>query len=216
MYKYHHPKPIIIKLNDELGFRLRQNAAEYITKNQNITGAERGSKEEQGFGALAEMVVRNKLGMPEINPENHPLGYDILLPLGVKLDVTPHIFSETEEIGLEISGEVSSIGKTTVQGYPYIITRSVNTFIRLKNGYTAILGGLLKEETRETRIGIPFLMDIPLLGYLFGGTKHENIVTEVRIALTPTIVNESMLTPPVQPAVEPVENKEKTEEKNPK
>ena len=87
MYKYHHPKPIIIKLNDELGFRLRQNAAEYITKNQNITGAERGSKEEQGFGALAEMVVRNKLGMPEINPENHPLGYDILLPLGVKLDV---------------------------------------------------------------------------------------------------------------------------------
>ena len=87
MYKYHHPKPIIIKLNDELGFRLRQNAAEYITKNQNITGAERGSKEEQGFGALAEMVVRNKLGMPEINPENHPLGYDILLPSRVKLDV---------------------------------------------------------------------------------------------------------------------------------
>ena len=87
MYKYYHPKPIIIKLNDEFGFRLRQKAAEYIIQNQNITGAERGSKEEQGFGALAEMVVRNKLGMPEINPENHPLGYDILLPLGVKLDV---------------------------------------------------------------------------------------------------------------------------------
>src|SRR3989338_2664577 len=87
MYKYHHPKPIIIKLTDELGFELRQKAAEYITQNQNITGAERGSKEEQGFGALAEIVVRNKLGMPEVNPEDHPLGYDILLPSGVKLDV---------------------------------------------------------------------------------------------------------------------------------
>ena len=87
MYKYNHPKPIIIKLTDELGFGLRQKAAEYITQNQNVTGAERGSKEEQGFGALAEIVVRNKLGMPEINPENHPLGYDILLPSGVKLDV---------------------------------------------------------------------------------------------------------------------------------
>jgi hypothetical protein len=87
MYKYHHPKPIIIKLTDELGFELRQKAAEYITQNQNVTGAERGSKEEQGFGALAEIVVRNKLGMPEINPEDHPLGYDILLPSGVKLDV---------------------------------------------------------------------------------------------------------------------------------
>jgi len=87
MYKYHHPNPIIIKLIDELGFQLRQKTAEYITINQNLTGAERGSKREQGFGALAEMVIRNKLGMPEINPEDHPLGYDILLPSGVKLDV---------------------------------------------------------------------------------------------------------------------------------
>ena len=87
MYKYHHPKPIIIKLTDELGFSLRKKAADYIAANQNRTGAERGSSEEQGFGALAEMVIRNKLGMPEINPENHPLGYDILLPSRVKLDV---------------------------------------------------------------------------------------------------------------------------------
>ncbi|MFH0969654.1 MAG: hypothetical protein V1804_04055 [Patescibacteria group bacterium] len=87
MYKYYHPKPIAIKLTNELGFQLRQKAAEYISDNQNKTGAERGNKEEQGFGALAEMVIRNKLGMPEINPDNHPLGYDILLPSGVKLDV---------------------------------------------------------------------------------------------------------------------------------
>lgn len=87
MYKYKLPKPIIIKLTDESGFSLRQKAAEYIIANQNRTGAERGSSEEQGFGALAEMVIRNKLGMPEINPENHPLGYDLLLPSGVKVDV---------------------------------------------------------------------------------------------------------------------------------
>ena len=87
MYKYKHPKPIVVKLTDGLGFRLRQKAAEYIAANQNRTGAERGSSEEQGFGALAEMIIRNKLGMPEINPEDHPLGYDLLLPSGVKVDV---------------------------------------------------------------------------------------------------------------------------------
>jgi len=87
MYTYSHPKPIIVKLTDELGFRLRQKAAEYIAANKNRTGAERGSSEEQGFGALAEMVIRNKLGMPEINPEDHPLGYDLLLPSSVKVDV---------------------------------------------------------------------------------------------------------------------------------
>lgn len=87
MYKYHHPKPVIVKLADTHGFQLRQKAAAYIATNQNRTGAERGSSEEQGFGALAEIVIRNKLGMPEINPDNHPIGYDLLLPSGIKLDV---------------------------------------------------------------------------------------------------------------------------------
>jgi len=87
MYKYHRPSPIVLKLTDDWGFGLRQRTAAYISENQNRTGAERGSSAEQGFGALAEMVIRNKLGMPEINPEGHPLGYDILLPSGVKLDV---------------------------------------------------------------------------------------------------------------------------------
>ena len=87
MYQYQHPKPIIIKLTDLLGFQLRQKAAAYITTNQNKTGAERGSSQEQGFGALAEMVIRNKLGMSEVNPVDHPLGYDVLLPSGIKLDI---------------------------------------------------------------------------------------------------------------------------------
>lgn len=87
MYKYHLPKPIVVKLTDELGFQLRQKAAEYLAENRNRTGAERGSSEEQGFGALAEMVIRNRLGMPEVNPVDHPFGYDLLLPNGVKVDV---------------------------------------------------------------------------------------------------------------------------------
>src|SRR3989344_8242864 len=87
MYQYHHPRPIIVKLTDELGFELRKKASEYISAYKNQTGAERGSSEQQGFGALAEIVVRNKLGMTEINPEDHPLGYDILLPSGIKVDV---------------------------------------------------------------------------------------------------------------------------------
>lgn len=87
MYTYHHPRPIVVNLADAVGFQLRQKAATYIAANTNRTGAERGSSEEQGFGALAEMVIRSKLHMPEINPEGHPIGYDILLPSGVRLDV---------------------------------------------------------------------------------------------------------------------------------
>lgn len=79
--------PIVIKLADKDGFLLRQKAAEYLTAYQNRTGAERGSINEQGFGALAEIVIRNRLNMPEINPEDHPVAYDIILPNGIKLDV---------------------------------------------------------------------------------------------------------------------------------
>jgi hypothetical protein len=87
MYIYKHPKPIIIKLTDDWGWEIRNKAAAYSAKNLNRTGAERGSSEEQGFGALAEIVIRSKLGLPEINPEEHPLAYDLLLPSGVKVDV---------------------------------------------------------------------------------------------------------------------------------
>ncbi len=87
MYIYKHPTPIVIKLTDEWGFEMRNKAAEYVAKNLNKTGAERGSGDEQGFGALAEIIIRNKLGMPLINPEDHPLAYDLFLPSGIKVDV---------------------------------------------------------------------------------------------------------------------------------
>lgn len=87
MYKYSPPKPIVVKLTDEWGFNLRQKAAEYVKANRNTTGAERGSIEEQGFGALAEIVIRNKLGLPDINSNDHPVSYDFLLPSGAKVDV---------------------------------------------------------------------------------------------------------------------------------
>ncbi|MDP4020805.1 MAG: hypothetical protein Q8P58_02080 [Candidatus Adlerbacteria bacterium] len=87
MYEYKHPKPLEISLAGQEGFALRQKAAGYLAEHENITGAQRGSLSEQSYGAVAEIVVRNKLGMPDINPAGHPLGYDILLRSGVKMDV---------------------------------------------------------------------------------------------------------------------------------
>lgn len=86
MYKYHPSTPIEIRLTDENGFTLREKAAKYLEST--ITkGAEKGSKEEQGFGLLAELVIRSKIGFPEIKEKDHPLGFDILLPSGLKIDV---------------------------------------------------------------------------------------------------------------------------------
>ncbi len=84
MYVLCPPTPILIDLSGEEGFKLRQRAAKYIEENLNTTGAERGNKEQQGFGALTEIVIREKLGI--VN-EQKDLAFDILLPSGVKLDV---------------------------------------------------------------------------------------------------------------------------------
>ena len=87
MYKYHQPKPLEIPLKGVWGFQMRETAAKYSSENFNTKGAEHGSKAQQGYGALAEIVIRNKLGLPEINPSDHPLGYDLTNKNAIKLDV---------------------------------------------------------------------------------------------------------------------------------
>lgn len=87
MYTYVPPAPIIVPLTDDNGWQLRNQAAAFVAANLNKTGAERGSLEEQGFGALAEMVVRQHLGLPLEAPAGQSLEFDILLPGGVKADV---------------------------------------------------------------------------------------------------------------------------------
>jgi len=108
--------------------------------------------------------------------------------VGIKLRVTPTIYIN-DEIDLVIEAEISSVGKRTAAGNPEVGTRTTDTTIHMKNKYTAVLGGMVKEEIRSTRSGVPLLSRIPLLGIFFGRTKYEKLVTEVRISLTPRILS---------------------------
>lgn len=87
MYKFVLPKPILVNLSDKEGFDLRVRAAEYLKKNINKTGAERGNEDQQGFGVLAEIVVRHLLGLKDLEVDKHPLYYDIELSTKVTVDV---------------------------------------------------------------------------------------------------------------------------------
>ncbi|MFH1244425.1 MAG: hypothetical protein V1487_02555 [bacterium] len=79
--------PIEIPLIDKNGLFLRNEVANHLSQNLNKTGAERGSSQQQGFGLLAEMVVRQYFQLPLINPPEHPVAYDFILPSGIKVDV---------------------------------------------------------------------------------------------------------------------------------
>jgi general secretion pathway protein D len=72
--------------------------------------------------------------------------------------------------------------------------RSAETMLNLKDGETIVLGGLLQEEDRRTRVTIPWLGDLPFIGNLISSFKTQRVTTEVILTLTPHIVQ--AMTPP--------------------
>lgn len=86
MYSYHNPTPIVIDLCGEDGFALRQKALAFVEKLK-VKGKESGSSEEQTYGILAQMAIRQKLGMPVEPEDTQSIGFDLLVPSGVKVDI---------------------------------------------------------------------------------------------------------------------------------
>ena len=112
------------------------------------------------------------------------------LDVGLKLDVEPQVFLDND-VGIKVSLEVSNIvreinnnGTLTYQ----IGTRNADTILRLKDGETQVLAGLINDEDRRNASNIPGLGEIPLLGHLFSTHQNEANKTEIILLITPHIV----------------------------
>lgn len=111
--------------------------------------------------------------------------------VGILLDVLPTIHLD-DDISINLSLEVSSVGETietNYGSYPSFNTKNITTVIRLKDGQTAVFGGLINNEERESRVSIPILGDIPVLGKLFSKTTKNPGKSEITMFITPRIVN---------------------------
>lgn len=122
--------------------------------------------------------------------------------VGVKLEVLPRINElDKETITLVIKPSVSTISQWVESGNnkaPQISERSAETTVRVKNGETILLGGLLKNEEIKSIKQIPFLSKIPILGEIFKSRSIEKKDTEIVIAITPTIVYDEHGRPKVE------------------
>lgn len=122
--------------------------------------------------------------------------------VGVKLEVLPRINDfDKETITLVIKPSVSTISQWVESGNnkaPQISERSAETTVRVKNGETILIGGLLKNEEIKSIKQIPFLSKIPILGELFKSRSTEKKDTEVVIAITPKIVYDEFGRPRVE------------------
>lgn len=107
--------------------------------------------------------------------------------IGVNIDLTPRTH-HNDEVSLTLKLEVSSISGQGFGGLPTFGNRAVTTVIRLKDGETSILGGLIRDDERSTLDGVPGLSDIPVVGRLFAKNYRERQQTDIILTLTPHIV----------------------------
>jgi len=107
--------------------------------------------------------------------------------VGIDVKVTPHIHFENE-VTLELEIKIMSLGGTGYADIPIISTREVKNIIRLRDGETNLLAGLLKDEERRTVKGIVGVKNIPVLGALFSRTDQEIQQTDVILTITPHII----------------------------
>jgi general secretion pathway protein D len=113
------------------------------------------------------------------------------LDVGLKLDVEPNVFLNSE-VGVKVALEVSNIvkevrsrsGTLTYQ----IGSRNAVTELRLKDGETQALAGLISDEDRKGAVGLPWLIDLPVVGRLFSSETSDRNKTEIVLLITPRIV----------------------------
>jgi general secretion pathway protein D len=110
--------------------------------------------------------------------------------VGLKLAVEPTIYLDGDvaiNVNLEVSNIVSTVTVGDTVAYQ-IGTRNASTLLRLKDGETQILAGLISDNDRRSSTHIPGLGDVPLVGRLFGSQKDDIEKSEIVLSITPRII----------------------------
>ena len=126
---------------------------------------------------------------------------DYYQEIGIRLNVVPQI-SQEGYINMIIHPSITSSNSTvtatsyvgtnsTTTTYPIIDVREAQTQILLKDGETIVIGGLLKDVKTKTKVGIPFLVDLPWVGKLFGRDKDNVEKVDLLIFITARIIKDS-------------------------
>lgn len=114
--------------------------------------------------------------------------------VGLDIKMKPKIHLE-KEVTLEVELKIRSLAGTGYADIPIISTREIKNTIRLKDGETNLLAGLLRDEERKTVRGIAGLKDVPVLGNLFAATDQTIEQSDVVLTITPYIIRTVPRTP---------------------
>lgn len=134
----------------------------------------------------ASILAGKKIPLTVMDEAGNPITE--LTTIGIKLSVTPHINS-LDEITMDVHTEVSDLDPSaTIAGGIVIITNEADTRVLLRDGQTAVIGGMVRTQGAETEEGVPLLRRIPLLGRLFKTTSMTTADREILIFITPYVI----------------------------
>lgn len=150
-------------------------------------------------GEKAEIVIANRVPIPNTSFNSSQTVGGNIVPItsftyqnvGITLQIEPRVH-HNKEVSLKVQVEVSNLAGAVDLGtgvtQPIIGTRQVQTTIRLRDGETNLLAGLIKRDDKTTKSGIAGLTDIPGLGDVFSTNTTDREETDIVLTLTPYIV----------------------------
>lgn len=109
------------------------------------------------------------------------------VPVGIALLVRPRV-NANGEITMKVKPVVSSLTSTSPSGLPQTSSREADTTLRIRDGETIIIGGLISDSESKTMQEVPFLSKLPILGELFRNRINTKRRSEVVLFLTPRLL----------------------------
>jgi type IV pilus assembly protein PilQ len=146
--------------------------------------------------ATPKLVTLNNTEADLLVGETYPIVFNTsvlggqnvqFVDVGVKLRMTPTI-GEDGVVTADIHPEYSEIEGITSTGYPIITNRKIDSVLRVGDGQTIVLGGLMMDSSNETITKVPGLGDIPILGKLFQNKQTARTKNEIVFLITPHII----------------------------
>ncbi len=165
---------------------LKNDTATRTLANPQLRTAE-GLAASAKFGERVPVPVTTFAPIAAGGVNTQPITSFVYENIGVNIDITPRTHHD-DEVTLALRVSLTSISGTGFANLPTFGNREISTTIRLKDGETNMLGGLIRDEERSVMAGVPGLSDIPLLGRLFANNHKETQQTDIILTLTPHIV----------------------------
>jgi general secretion pathway protein D len=171
---------------------LKTDSATRILANPQLRTSE-GIAAQANFGERVPVPVTVFAPIASGGVQTQPITSFNYENVGVNIDITPRTHHD-DDVSLAIKIQVSSISGTGYGDLPTFGNRAISTVIRLKDGETNMLAGLIRDDERRVMNGVPGLSDLPIIGPLFANNRRESQETDIILTLTPRIVRVLNLT----------------------